>query len=103
MKNSKTQMLILLFRNVLKISNFENGTKTSKNEQKLTIVGTEKRNLKKSLIGGPVIDCFEPVFGFLMQFWFQKHRSDTWDPKGMFSALSGRSESILYQIICQRR
>ena len=37
------------------------------------------------------IDCFEPIFGFLMQFWFKKHRSDTWDPKVMFSAPSGRS------------
>ena len=26
-----------------------------------------------------------------MQFGFQKHRSDTWDPKMMFSAPSGRS------------
>ncbi len=38
-------------------------------------------------------DCFEPIFGFLVQFCFQKHRSDTWDPKGMFSAPSGRSEN----------
>ena len=42
--------------------------------------------------GGPVIDSFEPIFGFLVQFCFQKHRSDTWDPKWMFSAPSGRSE-----------
>ena len=28
-----------------------------------------------------------------MQFWFEKHRSDTWDPKGMFSAPSGRSDN----------
>ena len=34
--------------------------------------------------GGSVIDCFKPIFGFLMQFWFEKHRSDTWNPKGMF-------------------
>ena len=26
-----------------------------------------------------------------MQFGFEKHRSDTWDPKGMFSAPSGHS------------
>ena len=26
-----------------------------------------------------------------MQFWFEKHRSDPWNPKGMFSAPSGRS------------
>ena len=37
------------------------------------------------------IDCIEPIFGFLMQFCFQKHMSDTWDPKDMFSAPSGRS------------
>ena len=37
------------------------------------------------------IDCFEPIFGFLMQFWFWKHRSDTKNPKGMFSVPSGRS------------
>ena len=47
-----------------------------------------------------VIDCFEPIFGFLVQFCFQKYRSDTWNPKGMFSALSGHSVyslSINYQ------
>ena len=27
-----------------------------------------------------------------MQFWFLKHGSDTWNPKGMFSAPSGRSD-----------
>ena len=32
--------------------------------------GAEKSNLKKSLIGGPEIDMFEPIFGFLMQFWY---------------------------------
>ena len=38
------------------------------------------------------MDCFEPIFGsFLVQFCFQKHRSDTWGHKRMFSALSGRS------------
>ena len=31
------------------------------------------------------------ILGFLIQFWFYKHRSDTWDPKGMFSAPSGCS------------
>ena len=41
--------------------------------------------------GGSEIDCFEPIFGFLMQFCFQKHRSGTWDPKVMFSAPSGHS------------
>ena len=38
-----------------------------------------------------MIDCLEPIFGFLMQFCFQKHRSGTWDLKDMFSAPSGRS------------
>ena len=33
-----------------------------------------------------------------MQFWFEKHRSDTRDPKGMFSAPSGRSEEALESI-----
>ena len=37
------------------------------------------------------IDCFEPIFGFLMQFCFKKHRSDPWNPNWMISALSGRS------------
>ena len=27
-----------------------------------------------------------------MQFWFKKNRSGTWDPKGMFSVPSGRSD-----------
>ena len=31
-----------------------------------------------------------------MQFCFQKHRSDTWDPKDMFSTPSGRSELHAY-------
>ena len=35
----------------------------------LMIFGTKKSNLKKSLRGGTVIDCFEPILGFLMQFW----------------------------------
>ena len=39
------------------------------------------------------INCFEPIFGFLMQFWFWKYRTDTWNPKKMFSAPSGRSET----------
>ena len=37
-------------------------------------------------------DCTE--FGFLLQFCFQKQRSDTWVPKGMFSAPSGRSAHL---------
>ena len=36
-------------------------------------------------------DCFEPIFGFLRQFCFEKHRSATWSRMGMFSELSGRS------------
>ena len=58
------------------------------------IFGAEKSNLKKSLLGGTGIDCFEPIFGFLIQFCFQKHMSHTWDPKVMFSAPSGRSVRI---------
>ena len=46
---------------------------------------------KKHYWGGSIIDCFEPIFGFLMQFWFKKHRSDTWNRIGMFSELSGHS------------
>ena len=38
------------------------------------------------------MDCFEPIFRFLRSFWFQKNRSDTWDPKVMFSAPSGHSD-----------
>ena len=38
------------------------------------------------------MDCFEPIFGFPRSFWFQKYRSDTWDPKVMFSAPSGHSD-----------
>ena len=36
----------------------------------LMIFGSKKSNLKKLLTGGPEIDLFEPIFGFLMQFWF---------------------------------
>ena len=43
----------------------------------------------------PVIDCFEPILRYLVQFCFQKHRSGTWDPKGMFSAPSGGSNYLL--------
>ena len=39
----------------------------------------------------PAIDCFEPIFGFVVQFQFQKHSPGTWEPKGMFSAPSGCS------------
>ena len=46
---------------------------------------------KKHYWGAPVIDCFEPIFRFLVQFCFQKHRSDTWNRIGMFSELSGHS------------
>ena len=36
-------------------------------------------------------DCFEPIFGFLRSFWFEKYRSASWRRIGMFSELSGRS------------
>ena len=39
-------------------------------------------------------DCFEPIFVFLRQFCFEKHRSATWSRMGMFSELSGRSEIV---------
>ena len=39
-------------------------------------------------------DCFEPIFGFIGQFCFEKHRSASWSRIGMFSELSGRS--VLY-------
>ena len=37
-------------------------------------------------------DCFEPIFGFLGQFCFEKHRSASWSRIRMFSELSGRSD-----------
>ena len=45
------------------------------------------------------MDCFEPIFGFLRSFWFQKNRSDTWDPKGMFSAPSGHSDTVRPELL----
>ena len=36
-------------------------------------------------------DFFEPIFVFLRQFCFEKHRSATWSRMGMFSELSGQS------------
>ena len=48
---------------------------------------------KKHYWGGSIIDCFEPIFRFLIQFWFKKHRSDTWNRIGMFSELSGHSDA----------
>ena len=41
------------------------------------------------------IDCFEPIFGFLMQFCFEKHMSALWDPKGIIWALSESSAIYL--------
>ena len=41
-------------------------------------------------------DCFEPIFGFLGQFCFEKHRSASWSRIGMFSELSGRSENTIF-------
>ena len=43
-------------------------------------------------------DCFEPIFGFLRSFWFEKYRSAPWNRIGMFSELSGRSEILLVRI-----
>ena len=40
-------------------------------------------------------DCFEPIFGFLRSFWFEKYRSAPWNRIGMFSELSGRSVFII--------
>jgi hypothetical protein len=60
------------------------------------IFGAEDSFLKKILLRGAIIDCFEPIFGFLMQFWFQKHSSDTWNRIGMFSELSGRSATVFF-------
>ena len=34
------------------------------------------------------IDSFEPIIEFLVPFCFQRHKSDIWDPKEIFSALS---------------
>ena len=44
----------------------------------------------------PVIDCFEPIFGFLRSFWFEKYRSASWSRIGMFSELSGHSVSLSF-------
>ena len=40
-------------------------------------------------------DCFEPIFGFLGQFCFEKHRSASWSRIGMFSELSGCSVIVI--------
>ena len=40
-------------------------------------------------------DCFEPIFGFLWQFCFEKHRSVSWNRIGIFSEISGHSEMCL--------
>ena len=47
---------------------------------------------------GTTTDCFEPIFGFLMTFCFEKHRSDSWSRIGMFSELSGRSDGIMQKL-----
>ena len=44
-------------------------------------------------------DCFEPIFGFLRSFWFEKYRSASWRRIGMFSELSGRSALIIFKIL----
>ena len=43
---------------------------------------------------GTTTDCFEPIFGFLRSFWFEKYRSASWSRIGMFSEPSGRSDFI---------
>ena len=48
--------------------------------------------LPSIILLAPAIDSFEPIFGFLVQFCFQKQRSGTWKPKGIFSAPSGCSD-----------
>ena len=37
-------------------------------------------------------DCFEPIFGFLVKFCFEKHRSASWSRIKMFSELSGHRD-----------
>ena len=43
---------------------------------------------------GTTTDCFDPIFGFLGTFCFEKHRSASWNMIGMFSELSGHSDYI---------
>ena len=40
-----------------------------------------------------------PIFGFFVQFCFQKHRSDTWNRIWMFSELSGHSDCRAFSIV----
>ena len=72
------------------------------NEPKLLIFGAETSFLEKIVLGRDdnqgvyrdsltTIDYFEPSFRFIMQFWFEKHMSAPWNPKGMISGLSGHS------------
>ena len=49
--------------------------------------------MKNHLTVGTTTDCFEPIFGFLRSFWFEKYRSAPWNRIGMFSELSGRSDN----------
>ena len=50
---------------------------------------------KNGFKNGTTTDCFEPIFGFLGQFCFEKHRSASWSRIGMFSELSGRSATLM--------
>ena len=66
----------------------------------LVIIHCVLRVLKSSFVDPSfsklrTIDCFGPIFGFLKQFCFEKHRSTPWDPKGMISALSWHSELLI--------
>jgi hypothetical protein len=49
--------------------------------------------LKKTLLGVTTTDFFEPIFGFLGQFCFEKYSSVSWNRIGMFSELSGHSDT----------
>ena len=45
--------------------------------------GLKKVIWKNTRLVASEIDCFEPIFEFLMKFWFLKHKSDTYRiPKG---------------------
>ena len=84
--------LVLLLHLYLQIFDWHKNSKTNKTSNFFdNFFGPKTVFWKKLYWVATTIDCLEPIFGFLEQFCFQKHRSDTWDPKGMFSALSGRS------------
>jgi hypothetical protein len=67
------------------------------------IFGAKHSFLKKSLLGRATTECFEPIFGFLGTFSFEKHRSAPWNMIGMFSELSGHSDiSYFYPYFCKK-